>query len=232
MTDDFASWINADLVPSEPLKAERQFFNLQDSWHKALTQSPAYLSAQIGLENAGITVKINRNGLYPQVNLEAGGGYSGSRAEFSGVLGDIEQREQPSWYVGGVFSYALGNRAARYAHKTSKANYETASLSLKQMEQDIMISVDNAIKNAQASFERVDATRKAREYAEAALAAEQKKLESGKSTSFVVLELQSRLTDARSAEIAALTSYNISLAALASAEGSILERNHIDLEVK
>ena len=232
MTDDFATWTGVELEPSETLKAERQFFNLQDSWSKALTLRPDFLAQQIALENVGIVVKINRNGLYPQVDLRAGGGYSGSQNEFSGVLGNIEQREQPSWYVGGVFSYPLGNRSARYDYKTSKANYETARLSLKQMEQDIMIRVDNAIKNAQASFERVDATRKAREYAEAALAAENKKLENGKSTSFVVLQLQRDLTDARSAEISALTSYNIALANLANAEGTALERNRIDLEVK
>ncbi len=232
LTDDFASWTQVKLEPSETLKAERQLFNLQDSWSKALTQSPTYLAAQIGLESQGIQVKIDRNGLYPQVNLKAGGSYSGSRNEFSGVLGDIEQRDEPYWYLGGEFRYALGNRAGRYAYRTSKANYETVSLRLKQMEQDIMINVDNAIKNAQASYERVDATRKAREYAEAALAAEQKKLESGKSTSFIVLQLQRDLTDARSSEIGALTTYNIALASLASAEGSILERNRIDLEVK
>jgi len=42
----------------------------------------------------------------------------------------------------------------------------------------------------------VDATREARIYAEAALSAEQKKLESGKSTSFVVLQLTKDLTAA------------------------------------
>lgn len=231
MTDDFGGWSNARLEPSEPLKADRQLFNVQDSWGKALTQRPDFLAQQITLENAGITVKINRNGLYPQVDLVGGGGYSGSTPEFSGVLGDIERRDQPSWYVGGEISYPLGNRAKRYSYKASKASYEAARLSLKQTEQSIMIEVDNAIKNAQASYERVDATRKAREYAEAALSAEQKKLESGKSTSFVVLQLQKDLTDARSSEIGALTSYNISLAALATREGTIMERNRIDLEV-
>jgi len=84
----------------------------------------------------------------------------------------------------GVFSYPLGNRTARYNYKTSKANYETAQLSLKQMEQDIMIRVDNAIKNAQASYERVDATRKAREYADAALAAKTRSLKAVRAPAF------------------------------------------------
>ena len=75
-------------------------------------------------------------------------------------------------------------------------------------------------------------TRAAREYAEAALQAEQKKLESGKSTSFEVLQLQKDLTTARSAEIRALADYNIALAQIAINEGTTLERRKVTLDVK
>ena len=91
-----------------------------------------------------------------------------------------------------------------------------------------MISIDNAIKLAKASYERIQATREAREYAEAALAAEQKKLENGKSTNFEVLRLQRDLTSASSDEISAQTEYQRNLAALSSFEASTLERLGID----
>ena len=101
-----------------------------------------------------------------------------------------------------------------------------------KLQQNILIQIENAIATARTSFQRVDATREARIYAEAALGAEQKKLESGKITSFQVLDLTTKLTTARSAEIAALTQYNIDLAAVAQSEGSTLERRHITLEWK
>ncbi len=232
LTDDFASWSSVNLEPSAKLQAERQVFDLQDSWSKGLTLRPELRQALLNLEQQGIQVKIDRNELYPQIDLNVGGGYSGSTPEFSGVLGDIERRDQPSWYVGGLFSYPLGNRTARYAHRASKAEQEARTLTVKKWEQDIMVEIDDAIKLARADFERVGATRKAREYAESALAAEQKKLESGKSTSFFVLQLQRDLTTARYDEIQALAEYNKALADLASVEGSVLERNRIDLEVK
>ena len=62
--------------------------------------------------------------------------------------------------------------------------------------------------------------------------AEKKKLESGKSTSFQVLQLTKDLTTARVNEIVALTQYNIDQAAIALAEGSTLDRRHITLEWK
>jgi outer membrane protein TolC len=105
-------------------------------------------------------------------------------------------------------------------------------LKLKQLEQNVMVQIDNAVKAAQSAWESVDATKQARIYAEAALDAEQKKYAVGKSTTFTVLQLQNNLTSARSQEIRALANYKQALAGLAAAEGSTLERDHLNLEAK
>ena len=65
-----------------------------------------------------------------------------------------------------------------------------------------------------------------------ALDAEQKKLQSGKSTTYTVLQVQRDLTSARGSEIQALDTYNKSLSQLSIDEGSTLDRLGIDLEVK
>jgi outer membrane protein TolC len=93
-----------------------------------------------------------------------------------------------------------------------------------------MAEIDNAIKVARSSYRRVGATREARQYAEAALEAEEEKLANGKSTSFEVLRLQRDLTQARSAEIGALTEYNKALATVAQTEGTTLRRHRIEFE--
>jgi len=100
------------------------------------------------------------------------------------------------------------------------------------MEQDIVIQINDSVKLAQRNWDRLESARQARDFAEAALEAEQQKLESGKSTTFVVLELQTKLTRARSVEIQAVADYNKSLVELYFREGSTLDRNHIVLETK
>src|ERR1019366_1864120 len=102
----------------------------------------------------------------------------------------------------------------------------------KQLEQNVMGQIDNAVKQAQSAWESVDATRQARIYAEAALDAEQKKYAVGKSTTFTVLQLQNNLTSARSQEIRALANYNQALATLAQQEGSTLKRHNLDVKAK
>ena len=54
------------------------------------------------------------------------------------------------------------------------------------------------------------------------------KLARGKSTSFVVLQLQRDLTAARNSEIRALADYNRQVSALARAEGAMLERHGVE----
>ena len=95
-----------------------------------------------------------------------------------------------------------------------------------------MLQIEDTVRLAQTNFERVGATKEARQFAEAALQAEQTKLENGKSTSFFVLQLQRDLTGARTAEIQALADYNKALAQLALAEGSVFERNNLHLKIK
>ena len=230
--DDFASWSAQSVEPSDSLDVERQLFDLQDSWSRGLESRPEYLQAKLDLEQQGFQLKYDRNQLYPQLDAFATLGYNGYGREFSDSLDEVNRMDRPFYTYGGRLVIPLGNGAARSRYQSTKAGRDQSLLGLKKLEQDIMIQIDNAIKLAQSNFERMGATRKAREYAEAALAAEQKKLENGKSTSFIVLSLQRDLTASRSDEISALVQYKRSLAQVAQAEGTTLERRKIDLTVK
>jgi outer membrane protein len=126
----------------------------------------------------------------------------------------------------------LSNLGARNAYKSAKVNSQQVLLRLKQLEQKAMVDIDNAVKQAQSAWEGLEATRSARVSAEAALKAEQGKYNAGKSTTFTVLQLQNRLTSARSQEIRSLADYNESLSSLAQQEGNTLERRQIDFKVK
>jgi outer membrane protein len=92
--------------------------------------------------------------------------------------------------------------------------------------------VADFINRAESRFAQVTSTRQARQYAERALEAEQKKLQNGFSTSFFVLQLQEVLTEARMAELQAVADYNKALAQLAFAQGTTLERHRLTMEIK
>ena len=232
LSDDYSKWADVVVKPTETLQAEPQSFNKQESWQKGLSMRPDLQQTKLNLEKQGYVVRFQKNQLFPQLDLFGSYGYSGSDREFSGALDQFRRGSSPFYSAGAEVSIPLGNTGARNNYKAAKAAKEQLALQLKQLEQIVLVGIENAIAVAMTSFERVRATKNASEFAEAALDAEQKKLQNGKSTSFQVLQLQRDLTAARSSEIRALADYNIALSRLASAEGTTLERRKISLDVK
>jgi outer membrane protein len=235
VSDHYADWEPVDIQPTITLAAPLRVFDRQNSWSKGLTQRPDFLQAKLDIERQGVTLKFNYNQLFPELDLVGsygqGAGGAGIR-EFDNAIDQVVDGSRPSYSYGAQISFPLGNTGARAAYKQSKLTLEQLKLSLKKLEQTILVVIDNDIQLAQSGYERAAATRAAREYAEDALAAEQKKLESGKSTTYTVLQMQRDLTTARGTEIQALTTYNNALSQLSLDEASTLDRLGINLEVK
>ncbi len=237
ITDQYrAEWAEVRLEPTGVLAAPAPVVNLQDSWSKGLNQRPELLQSKLDVEKQGVQLKYDRNQLLPELDAFATYGYAGfgtaGHNEFSDSLGDIRNTDHPFYTYGGKISFPLSNTRTRNNYKADKATRQQLVLTLKQLEQNIMIQIDNDIGTVRASFDQVQATRAAREYEEAALDAEQKKLESGKSTTYTVLQVQRDLTNARGNEIQALDSYNKNLSQLSLDEASTLDRLEIRLETK
>ncbi len=232
INDKFSSWDQVEIVPTTAMHAVPQAFSVQDSWHKGMTQRPDLLEYRIQLERQDITLRYQRNQLWPELDLVGSYGHRGAGVEFSDALGGVRQSDSPYYSYGAQIAIPLSNKAARTNYKIGKAQKQQMLLQMKKLEETVMVEIDSAVKTAQTSLQLIDATREARKYAEAALEAEQKKLESGKSTPFVVLQLQRDLTSARSAEISAVADYNKSLSRLSVADGSTLDRHNLSVVVK
>ena len=232
ITDNYPLWHDVELQPSESLNAAQQSLDVQSSWTKGLTQRPDLIQAKLDVEHQGIELKYLRNQVFPQLDLLGSYGVNGAGTEFNNALGQEQAGNRPFYSYGAQFSIPLSNARARNNLKSGRVTQQQILLTLKKLEQNVMVQIDNSVKSAQASWEGAEATRQARIYAEAALDAEQKKYSVGKSTTFTVLQLQNNLTTARSQEIRAMADYQKSLASLAEQEGSTLERRKLDLIVK
>ncbi|MGA2245304.1 MAG: TolC family protein [Verrucomicrobiota bacterium] len=232
MTDNYLAWEGVALKPTATLEAVRQLFDVQDSWSKGMAARPDLLQAKVTLEQQGIQLKYDFNQLFPQLDVTGSYGFNGNGVQFSDAFGQINEGSSPYYTYGGKMTMPLANLGPRSAYKSDKAVQQQDVLKLKQLEQNVMVEIDNAVKQAQSAWESVDATKQARVYAEAALDAEQKKYSVGKSTTFTVLQLQNNLTSARSAEIRALANYQEALTNLAQQEGTTLERRSVDVTAK
>lgn len=243
ITDKYEVWLGTTIRPTEKLEALPQNFDVQSSWDRSLALRPDLQSQQLQLELQQLAIRYQRNQLFPQLDVFGQTAFSGSGQEFNNPVGvgtvgsgefsdgyrQVWRGDAPSYAIGGSLTFPLTNRRARENFAIAKDNAEQAELRFRAYRQQILVEVDNATKTAMSAFERIGATQEARRFAEDALNAEEKKFLNGKSTSFLVLQAQQRLTAALLAELRALTEYNKALAALRAAEGTTLERFNLDL---
>lgn len=232
ITDRYEEWHGVEIIPTERLVVVREEFDIMESWRRGLSYRPDLNQLRVDLERRDINLRYQRNQMLPALDLVGSYGRNALAEDFGGVWSDFRRERSPTYSFGAVLSVPLSRRGPRNAYNITKAEIEQAELALQSAEQTVMVQIDNAIKTARISLERVEATRAAREYAEQALAAEEKKLEAGRSTSFVVLQLQRDLTRARSEESRAVADYHKALSNVAFNEGSTLLNHNLELTVR
>ncbi|HEX6649630.1 MAG TPA: TolC family protein, partial [Pyrinomonadaceae bacterium] len=129
--------------------------------------------------------------------------------------------------VGVQVSLPLRNRTAEAQLGHSLVEGERIGTQREQLEQNIQVDVRNALQAMRSSEARLRAATAARSANEQQFASEQRKLEAGQSTVFLVLERQNTLTEARGLELKAQTDLNKAIADLQRATGNALRVNSI-----
>lgn len=191
---------------------------------EALEMRPDYRAAKLAVERQNIQLVYDQQQRWPQLDLKGTAGFNGVDSHFAKTVDAKNER----WSVGMAVRIPLPDQAAQGRLETSRLRKQQAILQLKQAEQAVFVEVSNALDGMEACYKRIRATRVARRAAEEALAAETSKLRAGTSTSFVVLELQNKLAEARSREIRALADYSIATSKLQQAMGTILRANNVE----
>jgi outer membrane protein TolC len=232
ITGNFISLDETRLEPTEKLLAVYRAVNERESWENGLRFRPDYLQTKIDIERAQIQLEYRFNQVFPQLDVTLTYGRNGLAPNLGDSLEQIGENRFYNYGGAVVLNFPLTFRTDRNNYKIAKVNKQTAILQLKSLEENIVSDIDNAVKAIRSAYAATVSSHEARIYAEAALDAEQKKLENGKSTSFEVLRLQRDLTNASAQEINALAAYNKALYLLYFREGTILQRAKINLDFK
>ena len=134
--------------------------------------------------------------------------------------------------LGVQISLPLRNRTAEANLGRSLVEGERIGTQREQLEQTIQVDVRNALQAMRSSEARLRAAVATREANEQQFASEQRKLDAGQSTVFLVLERQTALTEARALEVKAQTDLNKAIADLQRATGNALSVNSIVVRVR
>jgi outer membrane protein len=134
--------------------------------------------------------------------------------------------------VGVQINLPLRNRTAEAQLGRSLVEGQRITTQREQLEQSIQVDVRNALQAVRSAEARLRSAGIARHASEQQYQSEQRKLEAGQSTVFLVLERQTALTTARGNELRAQTDLNKAIAELQRATGNALTTNNIVVRVR
>ncbi|MEE9229333.1 MAG: TolC family protein, partial [Acidobacteriota bacterium] len=152
-----------------------------------------------------------------------------NETDFSDAWKQARDRDSDSWRVGLTLTVPVGNRNAASRYIAARLEMERAEIDLKRVEQQATLEVRRAVRDIETGIKRVKVARVNNRLQREKLEAEQKKFESGISTSFNVLEFQEDLAQAQSRGILALVDYNKARVEIERVMGTLPETRNISL---
>lgn len=195
----------------------------------ARTRRPDYLLARHEVSIAGLRHGRARNGALPRLDLKFSYGLNGLDASWRDTFSRATKLHEPQWTGGFVLSAPLGNRAARAEARTAKREEQQAEHRLKQVELNLTLDIHNALQRLALQRERLQTAATSRRVAEETLGAELRRLDAGQTTSFNVLQMQDKVSAARTRELAARVDLQKTLAEVWAASGQLPERSGFTL---
>jgi outer membrane protein TolC len=150
--------------------------------------------------------RLLRVGGFPGTLVPGGGS-----TPFGNVLEQVARADYPTWTVGLVISQPIGQSYDDAGLARSRLESQQRERRVKELEVDAIRQVRQAAWQLEMNVKRVQTTRLGRELAEQRLDAEQRRFEVGMSTSFLVIQAQRDLAQARNNELVAQLAYDRSL---------------------
>ncbi|MBD0370695.1 MAG: TolC family protein [Pyrinomonadaceae bacterium] len=242
-----AEW-RAQLVPTDNPSFDSTPVNLQDALTEARANRPELKRLNLQQDINQIDIQYFKNQTRPQVDLT--GGLSTTGLSGTPTPAAIQAGTVPEKLVGGygrtlrnLFSFETRNIVVGatiqipFRNKTAEANLAGARIQqtqtealMRSQEQVVEVEVRNAAQAVESSRQRVLSARAARQSAEVQLEGERRLYQVGRSTTFLLIQRENELTNARNLEIRAETDYNKALAELQRATSTTLRANNIIIE--
>jgi outer membrane protein TolC len=240
------------IILTDPLRADRDrpVPTASELAASALRQRPDLAQARIQIESTRLALKGSKNALLPSLDLSATvrnnalagdvnpltlPGASPHSPEpvlvggYGTALTQLLRRNFPDYGVGIQLTIPLRNRAAEADFARDNLALRQQELRLQQLNKQLHVEIENALIALEQARAAIEAAEQEREFQEQSLAAEEEKLAVGASTTFLVIQYQRDLAQARSAEVAARAGYLKARAALDRAGGLLLESHGVSL---
>jgi outer membrane protein TolC len=197
---------------------------------RALSERADIAEAKKRIQIDDTTVLLSKNQTLPDLRLQAtyltnglGGAKLVRTGDFPGtvvgtentsygtVLGQVVTADFPTWSLGFTLSYPLGKSVEEANLARAKLERDQAQAQLRNIELIAVRQVRDAALRLEQNRQRIETAELGRTLAEQRLDAESRRFDVGMSTSFLVIQAQRDLAEARNNELQAKLAYQLSV---------------------
>jgi outer membrane protein TolC len=234
------------IITTDPLRIDRneRIPDLQALAESALKTRPDIAQARVQIESTGLALAGSKDALRPSLDLIVSARDNGLAGDinpltipgaaphnpdpilvggYGSALSQLFRRNFPDYGIGVQLTIPLRNRAAEADQARDSLALRQQELRLLQLQKQVHVEIQNALIALEQARATLAAAEQEREFQEQAFAAEEEKLAVGASTTYLVIQYQRDLAQARAAEIAAQAGYVKARAALDRASGALLD---------
>ncbi len=233
--------LTEDPSPPEPL------FTIDEptAMLEARQHRPEFDSIRQQLAADDMNIRLAHNSLLP--DLELVGQYSASGlggiqyntlvtpavvipGGFGDALSQLFHFSYPTYSVGLTLNLPIRNRGGRAALGQAAVTKKNDLYQMRREEQTVNLDVKNAVHSLEQAKLSMSAAKIARDLAQKTADAEQRRYELGSSEIYLVLQAQADLATAEVTLAQSQINYQMALAAVDHATGTLLERHHVEIE--
>jgi len=223
---DQADFWNTRLEPADAATFQPVTVDTDAAVRVALANRTDLVASRKQIEANDVSIRYFRNQSLPDVNalvnysaiglagtqFNFGQGFpppvlSQTQRGFFGALGDTFASSFPTWSFQLQLNYPIGTSNSEANLARARLQNTQAQKQLQSSELQITTQIRNLARNVTTNTKRVESTRASRALAEKRLEAEEKKFQAGMTSSFIVIQAQRDLSQARNSELQAIIDY-------------------------
>ncbi|MGK5093068.1 TolC family protein [Deltaproteobacteria bacterium TL4] len=219
-------WQQRFILKSQPQIPEQALDNIEDHIALALKKRPELNQARLQASKGDLELVKTKNGTLPKLDLFLNLGKSGYADSFGGSFTELTG-DSYDVTLGIQLDYPLKNRDAQARHERAVLTRQQMSQSIRNLEQLIQVDVRSAYIEVRRTKEQIAAVAATRRLREATAKAENEKFQVGKSTGFLIAQVEGDLVLSQISEVEAVMNHLKALVQLYRLEGSLLDRRGI-----
>ena len=220
---------NVRIVPLDDLAQTEITVDVPRLFDEALEYRPDYKRALIRIEEQERYITVAENNIKPDLSLSAAYRLNSSGESYGNNVENLSDHDTYDWEVGLSLALPIRNRDAKAQLEKRRIERNRSDIMIDDLKGQIMTNLRIAARAVESNREKIEVAALAVEVNELKLRMEEERYRNHLSTSYIVLEYQTDLANARNAYKRALVDYTNAVTELKRTQGTLLRDYDINI---